>query len=60
MVIQPKAANRLVKRMNKGWRAANPMPVKASLEQRIAWHWVHTQHCGCRPIPASLRKLIPG
>jgi carboxymethylenebutenolidase len=29
------------------------MPRKASLEQRIAWHVAHRDHCGCRPAPSA-------
>jgi hypothetical protein len=27
-----------MKPMNKAWHTAHPMPEKASIEQRIAWH----------------------
>jgi hypothetical protein len=27
--------------------------------QRIAWHEAHQKYCACRPVPASVKKLIP-
>jgi hypothetical protein len=42
--------------MNKAWRPANPMPSKATLDQRIRWHAEHARACACRPIPDNLRK----
>jgi len=44
--------------MNKTWHAAHRMPAKPTVEQRIAWHTQHAEHCGCRPVPASLRKRV--
>jgi hypothetical protein len=44
--------------MNKAWHAANPMPLKATLDQRIHWHAEHTRTCACRPVPDSLRKDV--
>lgn len=40
--------------MNREWHAANPMPPKASLDERVAWHIEHARRCGCREIPASI------
>lgn len=40
--------------MNREWHEANPMPPKASLNERIAWHLEHARACGCREIPASI------
>jgi len=40
--------------MNRAWHEANPMPPKASLDERIAWHLGHARACGCREIPASI------
>ena len=41
--------------MNAAWHAANPMPKRATLDQRIAWHVAHAKACGCREIPTKLR-----
>ena len=40
--------------MNKEWHAKNPMPPKATLQQRIDWHREHTKECACREAPKSL------
>lgn len=40
--------------INRAWHDANPMPAKATLDQRIAWHVEHARHCACRPMPASI------
>lgn len=42
------------RRLNAEWHQSHRMPVKAKLEQRIAWHLEHQQHCACRPIPKKL------
>jgi hypothetical protein len=44
--------------MNRKWHEAHPMPANASREQRIRWHRAHARHCGCRPIPESLRADV--
>ncbi|RPH96231.1 hypothetical protein EHM69_02000 [candidate division KSB1 bacterium] len=45
-------------RLNKEWHLANPMPKKATLEQRIAWHAEHVQNCACREMPPSIAAEI--
>ncbi|MFD2872891.1 hypothetical protein ACFS5N_10465 [Mucilaginibacter ximonensis] len=45
----------MMKKINKSWHKAHPMPANPSLEQRIAWHLEHQQNCGCRPIPQRLQ-----
>ena len=44
--------------INAAWHARHPMPPNPTAEQRIAWHRAHGIHCGCRPIPDSLRVFI--
>lgn len=44
--------------INKAWHLAHPMPPKATLAQRIAWHQDHAQACGCRPVPASIQAAM--
>jgi hypothetical protein len=44
--------------MNKLWHAANQMPLKATLEQRIQWHREHQIHCDCREVPKNLLPFI--
>lgn len=34
------------------------MPKGATTEQRVAWHREHQNHCGCRPVPASLAAAV--
>lgn len=41
-------------KINAEWHLANPMPPRATLEQRIAWHLAHQQHCQCRGMPKKL------
>jgi hypothetical protein len=44
--------------MNKLWHAANKMPPKPTLEQKIRWHKEHQQHCSCREVPKNLQNLV--
>jgi hypothetical protein len=44
--------------VNKEWHSEHPMPEKPTLEQRIAWHREHQQHCACRKAPESLRRYL--
>jgi hypothetical protein len=39
---------------NKQWHAANRMPARATLDQRITWHFAHAASCGCRAMPPSI------
>ncbi len=45
-------------RLNAAWHEGHPMPKPATTAERLAWHQEHQKHCGCRPMPASLRALI--
>jgi hypothetical protein len=40
--------------LNAKWHDAHPMPPKATMDQRIAWHLAHRAACGCRPIPGGV------
>jgi len=44
--------------MNKEWHRLNPMPPKATREQRIAWHVEHARECACRSVPESIRDEV--
>ena len=44
--------------MNRAWHDAHVMPRNATLEQRLSWHLDHAQQCACRPIPASVLKVM--
>ena len=44
--------------INREWHLANRMPPKATLDERINWHLAHAANCGCREMPASIRKEI--
>ncbi|MFT3820283.1 MAG: GFA family protein [Rubrivivax sp.] len=55
------AAEELVplrRRVNRAWHEALPMPKKATLQQRMAWHKAHALACGCRPVPPEIVSLI--
>ncbi|MCI0421782.1 MAG: M20 family metallopeptidase [Acidobacteria bacterium] len=43
--------------MNTKWHQQNRMPRQATVEQRLAWHRAHQEHCGCRPAPKGLLGL---
>jgi len=40
--------------LNAKWHDAHPMPPKATMDRRIAWHLGHQKACSCRPIPAGV------
>lgn len=42
--------------LNAVWHEANPLPRKATLDERIKWHSEHAKACGCRPIPAGVLR----
>jgi len=44
--------------MNKAWHRAHPVPARATLAQRTAWHVAHAKACGCRPIPATIQRRL--
>jgi hypothetical protein len=44
--------------LNKEWHRLNRMPLRATREQRIKWHVVHTRVCGCCEIPESVRADV--
>jgi len=44
--------------LNRDWHAAHPMPPRASMDQRIAWHLSHAAACGCRDIPRTVREEL--
>lgn len=44
--------------MNREWHAAHPMPVRATFEQRVAWHREHAAECGCRRPPARIAAIL--
>jgi hypothetical protein len=46
--------------MNGPWHERHPMPKRATLAQRVAWHRAHQAHCACRPIPERLLPLLRG
>lgn len=43
-------------KINKEWHLAHPMPPKATLNERIAWHLEHTKHCNCRELSPKLKE----
>jgi hypothetical protein len=43
-------------KLNQEWHLANPMPVKADLDERLQWHLQHQIACACRPMPSLLKE----
>ncbi len=43
---------------NKAWHEQNPMPPRATAQQRIDWHVAHAANCTCRSIPPGVLALI--
>ena len=54
MVRKAKAATRY----NAARHAAHKLGARPTLDQRLAWHKAHTQHCGGRKAPKNLPKII--
>ena len=50
--------NKTRPKLNREWHLAHKMPKNATLDQRIAWHLEHEQHCTCRAMPEKLRLEI--
>jgi dihydrofolate reductase len=44
--------------INKTWHRAHRMPARATPEQRAVWHAAHANACGCRPMPAGVRRTL--
>jgi hypothetical protein len=44
--------------INADWHQAHPMPKRATLAQRAAWHAEHAKVCGCRPVPKSVQSAV--
>lgn len=44
--------------VNAAWHRRHPMPSHPSKEDRIAWHEEHAAQCGCREMPAEIRKEL--
>jgi len=34
------------------------MPKNPTAAQRVEWHLVHSEMCGCRPVPPSLAPSV--
>jgi hypothetical protein len=45
-------------KLNRAWHEKHPMPPKATLEVRAAWHQEHAEQCGCRGIPQSVAEYL--
>jgi len=48
----------LLMALNAEWHREHPMPTRASLAQRVAWHQAHARVCDCRPIPPDIMIAI--
>ena len=49
-----------MKKINQDWHRDQVMPREANLDERVAWHIEHARECGCREIPAKIRKKSKG
>lgn len=47
-------------KINASWHKKNPLPPKATLNQKIQWHVDHARECGCRAIPKSIQEKLKG
>ena len=47
-------------KLNRAWHEKHPMPPKATIEVRAAWHLEHAEQCGCRAIPKSVADYLEG
>ena len=46
-------------KINAEWHQQHTMPPKPSLDQRVAWHLEHQEHCGCHPeLPKSIEQEL--
>lgn len=45
-------------KINKEWHLANKMAKNPTLDERIAWHLGHAQHCQCRPLGGKILEEI--
>ncbi|TLZ61100.1 MAG: hypothetical protein E6K13_07460 [Methanobacteriota archaeon] len=43
---------------NEEWHRKHPLGRNASLNDRVRWHVDHTENCGCRPIPESVKRAL--
>lgn len=41
--------------LNAEWHRKHPMPKNPTMDERIAWHLHHAQHCHCRKISGKLK-----
>jgi hypothetical protein len=44
--------------MNAIWHRKHRLRKNAELERRLQWHLQHDVHCGCRPMPRSLKREL--
>jgi hypothetical protein len=44
--------------LNRAWHAEHRLARNATLEERLDWHLAHAAACGCRDMPASIRKEL--
>lgn len=44
--------------INRQWHETHPLSKKASLDERVQWHLEHTEACGCRDMPESIKREL--
>ncbi len=45
-------------KVNKEWHSSHRMPANPTRQQRLEWHFDHTEKCDCRPVPESLEAEV--
>ncbi|RYE43910.1 MAG: hypothetical protein EOP21_07430 [Hyphomicrobiales bacterium] len=45
-------------KINRQWHEAHKLPRNASMEERLNWHVMHAENCGCREMPDSIRREL--
>lgn len=46
------------RKVNGAWHSSHRMPANPTERQRAEWHLEHSEHCGCRPVPESLKARL--
>jgi uncharacterized protein YdeI (YjbR/CyaY-like superfamily) len=60
-IVPERSAGRGVmgNKINGAWHKTHPMPARATLDQRVAWHLAHRRACACRTdLPATIRAEL--
>ena len=44
--------------MNREWHALHRLTPNAKIEERLNWHLEHAVNCGCRDMPATIKREL--